>query len=329
VFVYVDDINIISNEHDINEACHHLKAEFEMKDLGQIKFCLGLQLEYFSSGIFVYQATYIQKMLEKFNMDKVYPCKTPMVVRSLEVEKDPFRPREEGEKILGSEVPYLIAVGALMYLANSTRPNIAFAVNLLARYSATPTKRHWVGVTTIFRYLNGTRDLGLFYRKNQDRNLLGYTNAGYLSDPHNAKSQTSFVFLNGGTTISWKLFKQTLVSTSTNHSEIIALYEASRECVWLRKMVDHILKSCGIGALDTPTIIFEDNVACVVQMKSGYIKNNITKYITPKLFYPHELQKNGEIEILRTKSCDNLADLFTKSLPYSMFHKYVEGIGMI
>jgi hypothetical protein len=94
-------------------------------------------------------------------------------------------------------------------------------------------------------------------------------------------------------------------------------------------MVDHILKSCGIGVLDTLTIIFEDNAACVVQMESGYIKNNITKHITPKLFYPHELQKNGEIEILQTKSCDNLADLFTKSLPYSMFHKYVEGIGMI
>ena len=329
VSVYVDDINIIGNEHDINEARHHLKAEFEMKDLGQTKFCLGLQLEHFSAGIFVYQATYIQKMLEKFNMDKAYPCKTPMVVRSLEVEKDPFRPREEGEKILGPELPYLSAIGALMYLANSTRPDIAFAVNLLARHSAAPTKRHWVGVKTLFRYLNGTRDLGLFYRKNQDQNLLGYTDAGYLSDPHNGKSQTGFVFLNGGTAISWKSSKQTLVSTSTNHSEIIALYEASRECVWLRRMVDHILKSCGIGALDAPTIIFEDNAACVVQMESGYIKSNLTKHITPKLFYPHELQKNGEIEILQTKSCDNLADLFTKSLPYSTFHKCIEGIGMV
>jgi hypothetical protein len=137
--------------------------------------------------------------------------------------------------------------------------------------------------------------------------------AGYLLDPHNVKSQTCFVFLNGGTS------KQTLVSTSTNHSEIIVLYEASREYVWLHRMVDHILKSCGISVLDTPIIIFEDNTACVVQIESGYIKNNITKHITPKLFYPHELQQNGEIEILQTKLCDNLADLFTKSLPYSMF----------
>jgi len=141
-------------------------------------------------------------------MDKSYPTKTPMVVRSLDIEKDPFRPREEEEEILGPHVPYLSAIGALMYLANSTRPDIAFAVNLLARHSAAPTKRHWVGVKTVLRYLNGTRDLGLFYNKNQDPSLLGYTDAGYLSDPHNGRSQTAFVFLQAGTAISWKSTKQ-------------------------------------------------------------------------------------------------------------------------
>jgi hypothetical protein len=171
VSVYVDGINIIGNEQDINEARHHLKAEFEMKDLGQAKFCLGLQLEHLPSGIFVYQGAYIRKMLEKFNMDKAYPCKTPMVVRFLYIEKDPFKPQDEEEKIFGPEVPYLSAIGALMYLANSTRPDIAFAVNLLARHSAAPTKRHWVRVKTIFRYLNNTRDLGLFYQRKSYQNF--------------------------------------------------------------------------------------------------------------------------------------------------------------
>jgi len=197
-----------------------------MKDLGQTKFCLDLQLEHYNSSIFVYQAAYVQKVLEKFNMDKSYPTKPPMVVRSLDVEKDPFRPREE-EEILGSHVTYLSAVGALMYLANSTRPDIPFIVNLLARHSAEPTKRHWVGVKTILRYLNGTRDLGLFYSKNQDPILLGYTDASYLSDPHNGRSQTGFVFLQGGTIISWKSSKQTLVSTFTNHNCFYMKHHAS------------------------------------------------------------------------------------------------------
>ena len=330
ISVYVDDLNIIGNTQDIDEARNHLKTEFEMKDLGKTKFCLGLQLEHLPSGILVHQTAYIQKILEKFNMDKSYPSKTPMVVRSLDVEKDQFRPRDDGEEILGSEVPYLSAVGALMYLANCTRPDIAFAVNLLARHSAAPTKRHWAGVKSIFRYLQGTNDLVLFFQfqKNLDIDMIGYTDAGYLSDPHNARSQTGFVFLHGGTAISWKSSKQTLVATSTNHSEIISLYEASRECVWLRRMINHIQQSCELGSIESPTIIYEDNAACVAQMQTGYIKSNITKHIAPKLFYPHELQKSGEINILQVKSCDNFADLFTKSLPTSTFQKYIHGIGM-
>ena len=105
ISVYVDDLSIIGNPKDIEEARNHLTTEFEMKDLGKTKYCLGLQLEHLPSGILVHQSTYIQKILEKFNMDKSYPSKTPMVVRSLEMEKDQFRPQEEGEEILGPEVP--------------------------------------------------------------------------------------------------------------------------------------------------------------------------------------------------------------------------------
>ena len=211
-----------------------------------------------------------------------------------------------------------------MFVANCTRPDIAFVVNYKLDIAQLQTKRHWTGVKNIFRYIQGTIDLGLFYQFDQDKSIIGYRDAGYLSYPHNARSQTSFVFLHGGTAISWKSSKQTLVATSTDHSEITTLYEASRECVWLRRMINHIQHSCDIGSITKPTIIYEDNSACI----AGYIKSNITKHITPKLFYPHELQKNGEIEILQTKSCDNLADLFTKSLPTSLFQKYVFGIGM-
>ena len=83
--------------------------------------------------------------------------------------------------------------------------------------------------------------------------------------------------------------KQTLVATSTNHSERIAQYEAAREYVWLRRMINHIQKSCGLNVAGTLSIIYEDNVACVAQMCLGYVKSNIMKHIAPKLFYPHEL----------------------------------------
>jgi len=118
ISVYVDDLNIIGNPHDIDEACNHLKTEFEMKDLGQTKFCLCLQLEHHPTGILVHQSAYIQKVLEKFNMDKSHPSKTSMVVPYLELKTDQFRPHDEGEEIMGPHYPYLSAIGALMYLAN-------------------------------------------------------------------------------------------------------------------------------------------------------------------------------------------------------------------
>ena len=157
---------------------------------------------------------------------------------------------------------------------------------------------------------------------------MSYTDAGYLSDPHKALSQTGYVFLYGGTAISWRSTKQTIVATSTNHSEIIALYEADKECIWLRRLTHHVQNTCGIKISPSPTIIFEDNTTCVAQIQSGYVKSNITKHISPKFFFTHELQKKEEIMVTHTRSCDNLTDMFTKSLPGSSFEKCRYGIGM-
>jgi ribosomal protein S24E len=150
--------------------------------------------------------------------------------------------------------------------------------------------------------VNGIRDLGLFFKTDTSSDVVGYTDARYQSNPHNGRSQIGFVFLHNGTAISWTSSKQTLVTTSTNHSEIVALYEASRECVWLRRMINHIQQSYGLGSIQALTIIYEDNAACITQMETCYIKSNINKHISYKLFYPHELQHKREIDILKTKS---------------------------
>ena len=89
-----------------------------------------------------------------------------------------------------------------------------------------------------------------------------------------------------------------MMTTSSNHSEIIAIHETSRECIWLRSMIQHIQESCGLPSIkDNSTTLFEDNVACIAQIKGGYIKGDRTKYISPKFFYTHELQKSGEIDV--------------------------------
>jgi hypothetical protein len=127
-------------------------------------------------------------MLKYFNMDIAHHLSTPMVVRSLDVKKDPYRPRENNEKTLGPEVPYLSAIVALMYLANNMSPDIDFSVNILARYNSDPTRRHWNRIKHILCYLCGTRDMRLFYRKDTKSKLVSYADADYLLDPHKARS---------------------------------------------------------------------------------------------------------------------------------------------
>ncbi|KAM2817807.1 hypothetical protein COP1_041878 [Malus domestica] len=340
VAVYVDDMNLIGTPKELARTASHLKSEFEMKDLGKTRYCLGLEIEHCSDGILVHQSNYTQKVLRRFNEDKAKSSSTPMVVRTLDAKRDPFRPKKDDEEILEPEVPYLSAIGALLYLAQCTRPDISFAVNLLARYSNAPTRRHWTGVKDIFRYSKGTTDLGLFYPYESssdatpyahrvDSRLVGYADAGYLSDPHKARSQTGYVFTVGVTAISWRSTKQTLVATSSNHAEILALHEATRECFWLRAVVGHIRSSCDLHpAVNAPTMIFEDNAACIEQVKKGYIKGDNTKHIAPKFFFTHQQQEHQKIEVTQIRSQDNLADLFTKSLPKATFQKLVHGIGM-
>ena len=135
-----------------------------------------------------------------------------------------------------------------MYLSNNTQQDIYFAVSLLARFNSCPTRRHWKGVKHIFRYLQGTIDMELLYSNASKPELIGYADGDYLSNPHKARSQIGYVFTYGGTTISWRSMKQTIVATSSNHAEITTIHEASRECVWLRSMTQHIPQLCGLSA---------------------------------------------------------------------------------
>ena len=199
--VYVDDINLFGTLEELTKAATYLKDEFEMKDLGKTKYCLGLQIVHKSNGILIHQSTYVGKVLKQFNMDKAHPLSSSMIVRSLDAKKDHFRLKEENEALLGLEVPYLSAISALLNLAQYTRLDIAFLVNLLARFSSAPTQRHWNDVKHILRYLRGTIDLGLFYSK--ESTLKGYADSGYLFYPHKAHSQTGYVFTCGNTAISW------------------------------------------------------------------------------------------------------------------------------
>ena len=118
VAVYVNDLNLVGTPEEFTKTTNYLKNEFEMKDLGKTKFCLGLQIEHISNEILIHQSSYTEKVLKYFHIDKAHPLRSLTVVRSLDVKKDHFCTKEEDEETLGPEVPYLSAIGALMYLTN-------------------------------------------------------------------------------------------------------------------------------------------------------------------------------------------------------------------
>jgi len=117
-----------------------------------------------------------------------------------------FRPLKEDEEILVLKVLYLSVIGALMYLVNCTRLNIAFVVNFLARYSSTPTKRHWNIIKHILRYLHRKIKIWLFYSGSNSK-LIGHADAGYLSDPHKKRLKKGYLFTYRNTVIFWRCIK--------------------------------------------------------------------------------------------------------------------------
>ena len=116
--------------------------------------------------------------------------------------------------------------------------------------------------------------------------MLGYVDAGYLSDPYKGRSQIGYVFNCNGTTISWRSVKQIMVAISSNHSEILAIHKASCECIWLRSMIQHIWESCELSSIKgDPKILFEDNVECIAQITGGYWLLPKKCYFTPLIHY--------------------------------------------
>jgi hypothetical protein len=244
------------------------------------------------------------------------------------MQEDPYQPCSEEEKIVDRN-KYLTAVGAFTYLTTHTRPDIAFATNILARHSQKPTARHWSGVKHLLRYLRGTEDLGLYYRKDAQGEIVGYADLGFKTDEISGKSQTGYIFLKNGAPISWKSSKQTVTATSTNHAELLAFHEACRKAVWLRTMQSIFNKQCKMDQQITPTVIFEDNAACITQMNTGFIKADRVKHISPHIFgFAQDLIESRQIKVQKLESENNVAHMLTKALPAYKHKKLVENAGM-
>ena len=211
VCLYVDDMLIMGNSKDVILLTKRLlNSMFDMKDLGLADVILGIQIKRNNEGYILTQSHYVEKILNKYGQINCKPAVTPFDA-NCKLKKN------NGNAI--SQLEYSQIIGSLMYLMNATRPDIAYSVSRLSRYTSNPAKDHWEALIRVLRYLKYTITYGLHFTKYPPV-LEGYSDANWISDSTETKSTSGYVFTLGGAAISWKSSKQTCIARSTMESEL-------------------------------------------------------------------------------------------------------------
>ena len=308
--IFVDDCLIAGGPHEIELASNKLKNLFAMHDLGLLSFALGIKFEQSVGSIKLSQTAYIDKILEKYKLMDATPCNTPLP-SDFENDSKPFENIHLYQSLIGS----------LIYLMNATRPDIAYAVSYLARSMQKPTEENWRNAKQIVRYLKGTRNVHLEFRRN-DKHLFGYSDASYAEEK-NRKSVSGYVFQQAGASITWRSSKQPIIAQSSMEAEYIALAEAAKECEWLRKLQKEFFPKKSFSS----TIIFEDNQSAIKLTKNP-LHSNRSKHIDVRYHRIQELVATKVIDVIHLAGTEMVADIMTKSLGKILHAKFVAGLGL-
>ncbi|KAL0345620.1 UNVERIFIED_CONTAM: Retrovirus-related Pol polyprotein from transposon TNT 1-94 [Sesamum radiatum] len=199
-------------------------------DLGEADVILGVKIRKTENGFSLCQSHYIEKILKKFGCHDEIPVRTPY-------DPSACLKKNKGDSV--SQADYAKIIGSVMFLMNYTRPDIAYAVSRLSRYTHNPNKDHWDALRRLLRYLKGTMNLCLHFNK-YPAVLEGFCDANWVTDNDEVSSTSGYVFTLGGGAISWKSAKQTCIARSTMESEFIALELAGQEAEWLRNLVGDV-----------------------------------------------------------------------------------------
>ncbi|GJX81475.1 zinc finger, CCHC-type containing protein [Tanacetum coccineum] len=231
ICLYVDDMLIFgADQTQVDKTKEFLSSNFSMKDMGEADVILGIRIKRENKGIAITQSHYIEKILKKFNCEGCGPVSSPM---------------EAGIKLMPhmgkpvNQLEYSRAIGCLMYAMTSTRPDIAYAVGKLSRFTSNPSNHHWEAIIRVFRYLKKTMNYGLSY-VGFPSVIEGYSDASWITNSEDHTSTTGWVFLLGGGAISWASKKQTCITDSTMESEFVALAAAGKAAAWLRNLICEI-----------------------------------------------------------------------------------------
>ncbi|RVW83831.1 Retrovirus-related Pol polyprotein from transposon RE1 [Vitis vinifera] len=288
-----------SDQDGIQKLKQHLFTHFQTKDLGKLKYFLGIEIAQSSSGVVLSQRKYALDILEETGMLDCKPVDTPM---------DPNVKLAPGQgEPLGDPGRYRRLVGKLNYLT-ITRPDISFPVSVVSQFLQSPCDSHWDAVIRILRYIKSTPGQGVLYENRGHTQVVGYTDADWAGSPTDRRSTSGYCVFIGGNLISWKSKKQDVVARSSAEAEYRAMALATCELIWLR----HLLQELRFGKDEQMKLICDNQAA--LHIASNPVFHERTKHIEVDCHFIREKIASGCVATSFVNSNDQLADIFTKSL---------------
>ena len=298
--VYVDDIVITGNDvTKISQLKQHLFGHFQTKDLGCLKYFLGIEVAQSKEGIVISQRKYALDILEETGMIDCRPIDSP-------IDPNQKLMAEQGEPFSDPE-RYRRLVGKLIYLT-ITRPDISFAVGVVSQFMQAPYIDHWNAVIRILRYIKKAPGQGLLYRDRGDTQVSAYCDADWAGSPLDRRSTTGYCVSIGGNIISWKSKKQNVVARSSAEAEYKAMALVTCELIWIKQLLQE-LKFCEVQQMK----LYCDNQAAL-HIASNPVFHERTKHIEIDCHFIREKLLSKEISTEFVNSNNQLADILTKSL---------------
>ncbi|KAG8478386.1 hypothetical protein CXB51_028195 [Gossypium anomalum] len=295
LLLYVDDMLIAAKDKgEIINVKAQLNEEFEMKDLGQAKKILGIEIlrDKKTSKLYLSQKGYIEKVLCRFNIQSAKPVSTPLAAHFR--LSSALSPQSNDEIEYMSHVPYSSEVGSLMYVIDCSRPDLSYAISAVSRYMVNPNKEHWKVVQWILRYLRGTTDVCLQFGRTED-GVIGYVDADFAGDLDRRRSLTD---------------------------EYMAITEACKEAIWLKGLFTELNEDLQISTVfcDSQSVIF---------LTKDQIFHERTKHIDVRYHFVRDIIARGDIVVSKINTHENPADIMTKSFPITKFEHCINLVGVL